>query len=1005
LTLKENFNSKIIIEKINKTLNQTMNEKFRIDLKNDSTTSSLFSNKDSVDTYTQIVSNSINAFQNKRRQEWMRNEPIDIMSQSNPSEIRSSSPSMDSLGFNDELHDNQNKSNPNDSIYKGNDCTSNKQFCNTPLTNNENFRLPSATSSTKQNSTSSNLKEINSLQCPYYKQRQVHINNNDYQLNKINNKNEILFPHDLSSKQYNSNFKRKKNVNITNHCDSSPQFYMTPFHDFIVMQQNLCNKKLNDSSNNSIFSTQDCEYYNIEKSQNIVPCFKSQHNESLQSVPWSNIYPFLNPRLRYVHRDDVHTIEKLPQTKPKTRSKMIPNFCLDQSSKVKNPFHNLSNKNLSNNPKFVNNIDHSLANNERKVTFSMQNVRYVRTSTQYNQSDLNGRQNFSEPSNQIEESYYSNANDHSQINNPTNLEIDDISENNYIQENNYNPENNYTLENNNNIENNYTLDTNYTLRNSYTPENTYIPESNNILENNYTLDNNYSLENNYNPEIIDGFERTETETFCELGSIPPYSKRFSSEITVPSNSYVPPVHGESNLESFDTTSLENNRYDVPIYTEYQYNSSTNPSISSDNFQHPLNDSTVNCNRNEFYDDAIENNRNDPCAYNETIDYYNGRNSDHLEVNGYNNLCVYNESGGYNNRDSDQINDKETYNENLDLGDRDFDKYEVNEDNQQYYDESASCSGSDRSVDRFEIGQVDNNLENNRRSFVSFDNDNSPKSFPATASQRSIVGTIELPEELALQEDLQIELIRSTDYMPELEKMKIGQRESTKELADSACGGLIQELQGEVEEMVLGSERQESLTTLQNEMKLRSQNEIKESLRDELEDELKVGLEEVLNLDIQGMEDSIMQLLAKSEVETESLDQRVKAERNRGEISSKPPPEMEGYKKRREEHERIREEKRQKLLGSLSAMVDGNPRQPTTYSTCNFCNLEYSEGIEIEMGDLKPTIVTNKEILELIQRNESESKSLLQRIQNTLKASANPIVYNDQILDPLITSML
>jgi len=57
----------MLVEKINKALNQTMDEKLRIDLKNDSTTSSLFLNKDSIDAYTQIVSNSINAFQNKTK--------------------------------------------------------------------------------------------------------------------------------------------------------------------------------------------------------------------------------------------------------------------------------------------------------------------------------------------------------------------------------------------------------------------------------------------------------------------------------------------------------------------------------------------------------------------------------------------------------------------------------------------------------------------------------------------------------------------------------------------------------------------------------------------------------------------------------------------------------------------------------------------------------------------------------------------------------------------------
>jgi len=71
--------------------------------------------------------------------------------------------------------------------------------------------LPSTKSSANQNST---LKEINSLQCSYLKQDKVHINNNDYQLNERNNKNEIFFPNDISSKQHNSNLKKRRKMLI-----------------------------------------------------------------------------------------------------------------------------------------------------------------------------------------------------------------------------------------------------------------------------------------------------------------------------------------------------------------------------------------------------------------------------------------------------------------------------------------------------------------------------------------------------------------------------------------------------------------------------------------------------------------------------------------------------------------------------------------------------------------------------------------------------------------------
>lgn len=881
----------------------------------------------SLDNCMQNISNSVNGLNNRKRQGWLKNKQVDIMSQSNPSEIRSSITSIDGVDFENDLYNNRNESSVNDSTCNDEHHISQKYICNKlgqrrvynatrlsnalKCTNNHINGFDLQPNSPKQNQTFLSCGKNNDQQFSYFQENQIHLNKNCHQSNKEKIYNEIFSPHENIYKYECDNNSKKLELNTIDDdvcVNQSCQSNMAQLHDLINMQQDIYNS--NESSKYSIDSSQSHKFQSLENFQNNIACYKHQkiiYEKTPTKYPCSH--------KKFVCDDDSQNLKKSFQNESKIEAEMIPHSCKSQSFDVKTYFNNVTNINPTHNPnlnihsfliqkdneKHGNQNDISLESNERKVTLSMQSVHHcIRTPAETNGIDFDQRckefHEFNEPIHETHESHSSCKNERWS---------DDCSN----------------------------LETNEIIRN-------YCPL-----------------------ELIDeghlGFVSPERGMYCNPHPIQCYNERFSNEFKESSlNNYLPTLNRENNLGI-----MNNHRQYVEHY-------SNDPSTSS-----------------RIYEDQNDENVN------------------------------------YNNKD---LNEFDTNDSNYSDNSR-----------RSSIDQSSDNSGRstiDRTSEDSKRSTIDHTTDNSERSIIGHSSDNSRRS--TIDPQQELLEEVELRRSIILQNDLQNEakleprrsIILQNDLQKEAKleprRFVIFQNEPPKEAKPEPRRSVVfqneppkeakpeprrsvafqneppKEVQSDMKSLVNLQnvfEKEAQIETrksiaLQKELQKDAQLEIKKELLDELEDELEEKLEECENPDIQGMETSILQLLSKSEAEMKSLEIRVKAERNRGDITPKPPREMEGFKKRIEEYERIRAEKRQRLLGALSRVVNGNLRQATTCATCRFCNSDYSEDLEaIDADTLKSAIVTNNEILELIEKNELESEKLAERIHYTL--TADPVLPN------------
>ena len=893
LQYKNNLETKILVKNEDKTLNQAINEETKYCLEHISMTPSTpCLTIDSINSHVPTITNSINSLQNRKRQEWLKNEQIDIMSQSNPSEIRSSISSIDYFDFNNDFDSNKSESSINDLTYKDK-CIPEKTICNKldqerfcnligqtnslTCTNNHVNGFEIQRNDTKLNLNSLNFEETNDQQIFYLENIQTHTNKNSSQSNIKNDHNRILSISDDIYNEKDCNPRKLKqlktiendaNVNPSNHLN------MTQFHDRIIMQQNPCNKKSNESSKHFNISSQSHNTQFVGNFQKNGACYQHQDDNSSQKLSYFNTlinYPYSSTN--FVHEEDLQTSKKSPQSESKIQSKTIPNFHINQSLEDINNLNDFTNINsLKNSNIDENEFDVSLANSEHKVTFSMQSVHCVRTPLQKNQIDFDqrcdGSHGFDESIHEPNESCNEHWSD-----DQNNIQIDEV-------------------------------------------QRDYYP-SQMINENHIGYVNSQGGQCNPHPilhyptEMINdgqlGFVDLEEGLQCNP-SIQQYIDNFKEN---PSNYYLPIANNENNINDINNSG------------QYVENYSNNPSTSNGDYQNAYDNSYENYDEKAF--NEFETNEDD---FSE-----NSRMSTLDQSSDYSKRSIIDQSSGNSRRPNVDYN---------------------------------SSINNRRSTIEHPSGKRMSIIDHSRR--------------PTIDHYNELMKKIELIRSIVLQNDLKNEanLDIKGSIVFQNEPKEVGQKDI--KILVNFQKALEKEAEIETEKSI----------SLQKELQRDAQFEIKKQLLDELEDELEEKLEDVLHPNIEGTETSILKLLSESEAEMESLAIRVKAERNRGDISPKPHAQMEGYKKKLEEYKRIQEEKRQILWGALSRVVNGNFRQATTYATCRFCNLNYSEELEKEDTDIsKIAPVTDEELYKLIEKNELESAKLANRIQYTL--NADPIL--------------
>jgi hypothetical protein len=907
LQYEKDFKKQFVGEE-DKTLDQDINEILENGLEHVPITPlSSYSTIDSLNSDMKIVLNPINDLQNKKRQGWLKNEQIDIMSQSNQSEIRSSTTSLDHIDFENEICNKKNESIISDSIYNDEYCIfqrdiynklGQERFCNeigqinsSTFANNlvNDFELQPKNS--KGNSNLLNFEENNHQQLSYCKTKQIHSNKSNDQSNKRKNHNDMFSLHDniYDEQEYNSKkIEQSKIIDSNAHINPSNLLNTKKIHNIIVMQQNVCNKKMNEFSKHCDVSPHGHKIHFTRNHQKNVVCCKHQDDIFSQKMHHINTptkIPF--SCMNFEYDNDSQNFENSLQKESKAHP-MIPDFHMSQFPKKLNQFNDLTNINLLNNPnvniqsfliqkekeKYRNQFDGSLANNEHKVIFSMQSVRCVHAPSQKNQIDFDQR-----------------CNGFHSLNGPI-----------------YN-----TNENNSNCHSEHCSDDYNNLE---------INEAQRIY---------------HHPQMIDEghlrFVDLEEGIYCNPCPIQQYEENFSNEFrNDPSNYYLPTLNDQS-IKNV----LDGNRQYVGYY-------SNDSSTFSENDHDPYND-CVNYNERNFDEfDTNENNQSDNSKAS-TIDHNNDKRGSIMDYNSDNSR-------------------KSTIDYNSDNSRRstsDFSKRLIN----------------------------DNNSNNNRQSTIEHPNDKRMSTIDhyrrsTLDPQIELTKQIELRRSVSFQNDLKTEVKNEHKKLVSFKNKPGNEAQNDIRESINPQKSLEKEAQFEINKSI----------ALQTTLQSNAQLETKEDFLDELEDEFTKKLKDSLDLDLEGMETSLLELLSQSEAEMESLKVQAKGKRIRGDISPNPHAEMEGYKKRIQGYKRIREEKRRIMLGVLSGVVDGNLRQATTFKTCGFCNMDYSENLEsIDTNNFNTALVTDEELHKLIKKNELESIKLAEMIQFTLNAiSTLPNIY-------------